>query len=148
MKTLVALAALAAALFGGAGALPLVVEARLASLAPGGLAVTGLNYNPLTGRLTLREVRAHDESGREIFRADEVEATAPLAEAGTALGAEQVVHPGDSAWTAFLKLGRTRGAQVPVVEGHALVGVVTQHALQGALAADGADSPDGARRAA
>ena len=80
MKTLVALAALAAALFGGAGALPLVVEARLASLAPGGLAVAGLRYNPLTGRLTLREVRAHDESGREIFRADEVEATAPLAD--------------------------------------------------------------------
>jgi len=80
VKTLVALAALAAALFGGAGALPLVVEARLASLAPGGLAVAGLHYNPLTGRLTLREVRAHDESGREIFRADEVEATAPLAD--------------------------------------------------------------------
>ena len=80
MKTLVALAALAAALFGGAGALPLVVEARLASLAPGGLAIAGLHYNPLTGRLTLREVRAHDESGREIFRADEVEATAPLAD--------------------------------------------------------------------
>jgi len=72
---------------------------------------------------------------------------APLAEAGTALGAEQVVHPADSAWTAFLKLGRTRGAQVPVVEGHALVGVVTQHALQDALTA-GDDRPDGARRAA
>jgi Domain of Unknown Function (DUF748) len=80
VKTLVALAALAAALFGAAGALPLALEARLASLAPGGLAVAGLNYNPLTGRLTLHAVTARDESGREIFRADEVEATAPLAD--------------------------------------------------------------------
>ena len=78
MKALVALVALVAAVFGGAGALPLVLEARLAALAPGGLAVAGLHYNPLTGRLTLRAVSAHDETGREIFRADEVDATAPL----------------------------------------------------------------------
>lgn len=78
MKALVALVALAAALFGGAGALPLVLEARLAGLAPGGLAVAGLHYNPLTGRLTLRSVSARDAHGREIFRADEVEATAAL----------------------------------------------------------------------
>jgi len=80
VKTLVALVALASALFGAAGALPLVLEARLAALAPGGLAVNGLHYNPLTGRLTLHGISAHDGAGREIFRADEVEATAPLAD--------------------------------------------------------------------
>jgi hypothetical protein len=52
----------------------------LATLAPGGVAVAGLHYNPLTGRLTLRTVSAHDHAGREIFRADEVDATAPLAD--------------------------------------------------------------------
>jgi len=78
VKALVALVAFAAALLGGAGALPLVLEARLSALAPGGLTVAGLHYNPLTGRLRLRAVSAHDAHGREIFRADEVEATAPL----------------------------------------------------------------------
>ena len=80
MKTLLALAALAAALFAAAGALPLVLESRLATLVPGGLAVARLHYNPLTGRLTLRTVSARDESGREIFRADQIDATAPLAD--------------------------------------------------------------------
>jgi Domain of Unknown Function (DUF748) len=80
VKTLLALAALAAALFGAAGALPLMLESRLATLVPGRLSVAGLHYNPLTGRLTLRTVSAYDESGREIFRADEVDATAPLAD--------------------------------------------------------------------
>jgi hypothetical protein len=78
VKALLALAAFGAALFGGAGALPLLLEARLATLAPGGLAVAGLHYNPLTGRLTLRAVSAHDGTGREIFRADVVDATTPL----------------------------------------------------------------------
>jgi hypothetical protein len=80
VKALVALVALTSALFGAAGALPLALEARLAALAPGGLAIGGLHYNPLTGRLRLHGVSAHDESGREIFRADEVAATAPLAD--------------------------------------------------------------------
>ena len=80
MKALVAAVAFAAALVGGAGALPLLLEARLAALAPGGLAVSGIHYNPFSGRLTLRAVSAHDGAGREIFRADEVEATAPIGE--------------------------------------------------------------------
>jgi hypothetical protein len=80
VKTLIALAAFTAALFGAAGALPLMLEARLATLVPGGLAVAGLHYNPLTGRLRLQTVRAHDAVGREIFRADEVDATAPIAD--------------------------------------------------------------------
>jgi hypothetical protein len=78
VKTLVALAAFAAAFFGGAAALPMLLEARLATLTPGGVDVAGLHYNPLSGRLTLRSVTAHDGAGREIFRADRVEATAPL----------------------------------------------------------------------
>ena len=92
MKGLLALVAFAAALFGGAGALPLVLEARLAALAPGGLAFDGLNYNPLTGRLTLHSVSAHDAHGREIFRADQVDATAPLVDllGGAALTLQRV----------------------------------------------------------
>jgi len=84
MKALVAAVAFAAALVGGVGALPLLLEARLATLAPGGLAVAGLHYNPFSGRLTLRAVSARDEAGREIFRADVVDATASL---GDLLGA-------------------------------------------------------------
>ena len=94
-------------------------------------------------RARLERLRVQDVMTRAPLIADFV---APLTEAGTTL-AEQVVHPGDSAWTAFLKLGRMRGTQVPVIEGHALVGVVTQRALQGALTAD-ADRADVARRAA
>lgn len=78
MRALLALAAFAAALFGGAGALPLLLDARLAALAPGGVAAGGVAYNPLTGRLRLRSVSARDAHGREVFRADEVEAIAPL----------------------------------------------------------------------
>src|SRR5262249_54617202 len=70
----------AAALFAAAGALPPMLEARIAALVPGGVSVSALHYNPLTGRLTLRMVRAHGAVGREIFRADEVDATAPLAD--------------------------------------------------------------------
>jgi len=95
-------------------------------------------------RARLERLRVQDVMTRAPLIADLV---APLTEAGTVLDVEQVVHPGDSAWTAFLKLGRTRGAQVPVVEGHALVGVVTQRALQRALTGD-ADGTDVARRAA
>jgi hypothetical protein len=79
VRTLVALAAFAAAFFGGTAALPMLLEARLATLTPGGVDVAGLHYNPLTGRLTLRAVTAHDGAGREIFRADQVDATAPVA---------------------------------------------------------------------
>ena len=95
-------------------------------------------------RTRLERLRVQDIMTRAPFVADHM---STLAEAGAALRAEQVVHPADSAWTAFLKLGRIRGGEVPVVEDHALVGVVTQRALQGALAA-GADAADVARRAA
>jgi len=96
-------------------------------------------------RARLEPIRVQDVMTRAPLVADLV---APLAEAGAALGPEQVVHPRDSAWTAFLKLGRTRGGNVPVVDGQMLVGVITQRDLHGALAANGANSADIARRAA
>jgi hypothetical protein len=77
VKLLLAAVALAAAVLGGAGVATWLVEQRLAALLPGGLVFDSLHYNPLTGRLALRHVRGRDEGGREIFRADEVTATAP-----------------------------------------------------------------------
>jgi hypothetical protein len=79
VKTLLAILAaltVGATLLGGAGVLTLLVESRLGALAPGGVAVTGLHYDPLTGRLELRDVVARDAAGREIFRAERVVATA------------------------------------------------------------------------
>jgi CBS domain-containing protein len=97
-------------------------------------------------RARLESLRVQDVMTRAPLIADLV---APLAEAGAALRGDQVVRPHDSAWSAFLKLGRTRDAHVPVVEGQALVGVVTERDLQGALAAaGGAEAADAARRAA
>ena len=80
MKSLLAVLTLVATLVGGAGLLTWLVEQRLSGLAPGGLVFDSLHYNPFTGRLDLRHVRGRDASGREIFRADEVSATAPLAD--------------------------------------------------------------------
>lgn len=78
MKFLLAAVALLAALFGGAGVATWLVEHRLATLLPGGLVFDTLRYNPLTGRLALRHVSGRDANGREIFRADEVSATASV----------------------------------------------------------------------
>lgn len=92
----------------------------------------------------LESLRVEDVMTRAPLVADVV---APLAEAGAALSAEHVVRPRDSAWVAFLKLGRTRGGRLAVVDGPALVGVVTHRNLQSALAAtDG--SPRVEQRAA
>jgi Zn-dependent protease len=55
---------------------------------------------------------------------------APVAEAPPARDA---VTPDASAWNAFLKLGRGAGAQVPVVAGGRLVGIVSRRDLQDAL---------------
>jgi hypothetical protein len=131
VKALVAAVAFAAALVGGVGALPLLLEARLTSLAPGGLAVAGLHYNPFTGRLILKMVSARDEAGREIFRADEVEATAVL---GDLLGAApltlqrvQVVAPrlvvAQAPALTLIGLGATGLAGPPVV----VDGIVVSH---------------------
>lgn len=76
MKVLLAAVALLAALLGGAGIATWLAEHRLAALLPGGLVFDTLGYNPLTGRLALRHVSGRDANGREIFRADEVSATA------------------------------------------------------------------------
>ncbi|HEV8586811.1 MAG TPA: site-2 protease family protein [Methylomirabilota bacterium] len=84
-------------------------------------------------RERLEALRVEDVMTRAPLIAD---AVAPLAEAGTTLRAEHVVRPRDSAWQAFVTLGRTRGGRVAVVDGPALVGVVTRRDLQDALAAD------------
>jgi hypothetical protein len=69
--TLVTLALLAA-LLGTAGVASLVVERRLATLAPGGVEVAALHYNPFTGRLALHGVHGRDAGGLELFRAESV----------------------------------------------------------------------------
>jgi Zn-dependent protease len=96
-------------------------------------------------RTRLEPVRVEDVMTRAPLIADVV---APLAEAGAALHAEQVVRPADSAWAAFVKLGRSRGGRLAVVDGEALVGIVTHRDLQGALAATTVGQTDVARRAA
>jgi hypothetical protein len=68
---LVALTLLAAALT-AAGVAALVVERRLATLAPGGVEIAALHYNPFTGRLALQGVRGRDAAGHELFRAEHV----------------------------------------------------------------------------
>jgi hypothetical protein len=72
VKALLAALVLAAAVFGIAGAATLMLERRLVALAPGGVMVAALHYNPLSGQLRLADVRAHDAAGRELFRADHV----------------------------------------------------------------------------
>jgi hypothetical protein len=80
MKILIAVLSLAALLFGGAGIATWLVAQRLATLTPGGVAFDALRYNPLTGALVLRQVSGRDGNGREVFRADEIRATAPVAD--------------------------------------------------------------------
>lgn len=80
LPALLAAVSLAAVLLGGAGVATWLVEQRLGTLAPGGVVFDTLDYNPFTGRLALERVRARDATGREIFRAEEVSATAPVAD--------------------------------------------------------------------
>ena len=80
MKLLLTALALAAALLGGAGVATWMVEQRLAGLTPGGVTFEALSYNPFTGRLVVRHVAGRDANGREVFRADEVRASAPVAD--------------------------------------------------------------------
>lgn len=76
MRPFVAVLALAAALLGVAGGGTLLVERRLAALAPGGVTFGTLHYNPFTGSLAVSDVRGRDTAGREIFGAEQVQATA------------------------------------------------------------------------
>ncbi|HEV8616345.1 MAG TPA: DUF748 domain-containing protein [Methylomirabilota bacterium] len=80
MKTLVAIVALVAVILGGAGAATLLMARRVSALLPGGLQVQVLRYNPYSGHLLLTGLSGRDASGRLVFEADSVEATAdPLA---------------------------------------------------------------------
>jgi hypothetical protein len=75
-----ALLTTAAVVLGGAGLATLALERRLATVAPGGVELAALHYNPFTGRLALAGVRARDAAGRELFRAEAVDASVrPLA---------------------------------------------------------------------
>jgi hypothetical protein len=78
VKLLLTALALAAALLGGAGIATWLVAQRLAALTPGGVAFDTLSYNPFTGRLLLQRVSSSDADGREVFRADEIRASAPV----------------------------------------------------------------------
>ena len=78
MKLLLLALTLAAALLGGAGIATWLVAHRLAALTPGGVAFDSLSYNPLTGRLVVGHVSGRDAAGREVFRADEIRASAPV----------------------------------------------------------------------
>jgi hypothetical protein len=80
VRLLVAVVTLAALLLGGAGIATRLVENRLSTLTPGGVVFDTLSYNPLTGRLHVRHVSARDANGREVFRADEIRASAPVAD--------------------------------------------------------------------
>ena len=96
MKPLLVVLALAAAIFAVAGGSALLLEHRLAGLAPGGVTVRGLDYNAFTGRLVLRDVHARDADGRDVFSAERVLATAnPLSLLGgrLSLGRVQVSGP-------------------------------------------------------
>jgi hypothetical protein len=75
MKAILVALGTIAVLLGGAGVGTLVLQHRLAALAPGGLDAASLHYNPFSGRLALAGVRARDAGGHELFRADEVVAT-------------------------------------------------------------------------
>jgi Zn-dependent protease len=102
------------------------------------------SYEMLRVRARLERVRVADVMTRAPLALD---AVAPLAEAGSALSSEQVIRPDDSAWQALQTLARTRADRLAVVDGRALVGVVRDRDLRGALAATDAPA-DGERRAA
>jgi uncharacterized protein DUF748 len=66
--------AILATVLGTAGATTLLLERRIAALAPGGVEIGALAYNPLSGRLVMDRVRARDAAGLVLFRADAVTA--------------------------------------------------------------------------
>lgn len=72
MRAGLATLALVAVVLGTAGVATRLVERRVATLTPGGVAIGALEYNPLSGRLVLDGVRAHDALGRVVFSADRV----------------------------------------------------------------------------
>jgi hypothetical protein len=75
VRALLLVLAAAAALLGGAGGATHALERRLQALAPGGVEIDALHYNPFNGRLALTGVRARDASGRDLFRTAAVEAS-------------------------------------------------------------------------
>jgi hypothetical protein len=133
MKVLLAIIGFTAVLVGGAGVTTWLLERRLALLAPGGLRFDALSYNPLSGELVLGHVHGRDASGREIFRADAVTATAPVVEllAGTLtlrrvrVASPRLVVPAGPVMTLIGLGGEAPGAAPITVDGL----VVTQGSL-------------------
>jgi hypothetical protein len=142
VKLLLVTLALVAALLGGAGIATRLVEQRLATLTPGGVVFDTLSYNPLTGRLILRRVSASDANGREVFRADEVQATAPVADllAGVVtvqraqVASPRLVVPAGPVMK-LIALGGAASRPAPI----AVNGLVVTH---GALVIEDASRPD------
>jgi hypothetical protein len=76
MKTLVAAVAVVAFIVGAAGAATMLLARQVSSLLPGGVQARVLRYNPYSGHLLLTGLSGRDASGRLVFEADSVEATA------------------------------------------------------------------------
>jgi hypothetical protein len=74
VRVVLAALSLFAVVLGTAGVTTLLVGYRVAALAPGGVEISALQYNPLSGRLVLDGVRARDATGRVLFHADSVDA--------------------------------------------------------------------------
>jgi hypothetical protein len=133
VTVLLAVVGFIAVLLGGAGVTTWVLEQRLSSLAPGGLRFDTLSYNPLSGRLVLGGVDGRDASGREVFRADAITATAPALEllAGiptlqrVRVAGPRLVVPAGPVMTLIGLGGEVAGAAPITVDGL----VVTQGAL-------------------
>jgi CBS-domain-containing membrane protein len=82
----------------------------------------------------------------EVVRVADVMNTAPAVL--DTVRPEDAVSPRDSAWQAFLRIVRNGTGRVAVVDGGALVGVVTQRDLQHVVARARAADTVSARRAA
>jgi hypothetical protein len=142
VKLLIAVLALAGVLLGGAGIATRLVEQRLAALTPGGVAFDTLSYDPFTGALVVRSVSGRDASGREVFRAEEIRATAPVADllAGVVtlqraqVASPRLIVPAGPALK-LIALGGAAPRPAPI----AVNGLVVTH---GALVLEDASRPD------
>jgi Zn-dependent protease len=86
-------------------------------------------------RASYEMVRMYDRL--EALRVSDVMTPRALAMSAAlppSLGPDDVVAPGSSAWSAFLKAGRSRVGRIAVVDGDRLVGTVSRHDLEDAAA--------------
>jgi CBS domain-containing protein len=83
----------------------------------------------------------------EPLRVADVMTLPTAADALVPLDDREVIEPHASAWQAFLELAGRRRRRLAVVDDGRLVGIVSHHDLQEALAGEGAEA-DSARQAA